>query len=243
MATANGSRAAVNLADLAVGTLELGLARYADALSAVTPMADTNMPGWTCLALPIAVEAAARSGRPDLAEGYLEQLRVRTEASGTNWALGQLCRCRAFLAGSKAEPLHQEAIRLLAMTSVVTELAQAHLATVNGYGGRADKSKPELSFDPRMTCSPQWVPTRLYPGRVLSYWLLGTRCSVIVLIFGRASLRKKVRRAAGCSGCDERRHCHTDVHQCEHGGLSLAQGLPKAGDQLKAGSFGGIACA
>ena len=146
MASAVGSRAAVNLADLAVGTLELGMARYAEALGAVAPMVDTNMPGWTCLALPIAVEAAARSGRLDLAEGYLEQLRVRTEASGTNWALGQLCRCRALLAGSEAEPFHKEAIGLLATTSVVTELAQAHL----GYGewlrleGRQVEARGEL---------------------------------------------------------------------------------------------------
>jgi DNA-binding CsgD family transcriptional regulator len=141
-----GSAAAVSGADLALGALELGMARYAEALDAVSSMVDRNMPGWTCLALPIAVEAAARSGRQDLAKLYLERLRVRTEASGTNWGLGQLCRCRALLAGSEAEPFHQEAIRLLAATSVVTELAQAHL----GYGewlrreGRQVEARTEL---------------------------------------------------------------------------------------------------
>ena len=61
-------------------------------------------------------------------------------------ALGQLSRCRALLAGSEAEEFHKEAIRLLATTSVVTELAQAHL----GYGewlrreGRQVEARGEL---------------------------------------------------------------------------------------------------
>ncbi len=145
-ASAIGSAAAVGSADLAVGTLELGMGRYGDALSAVAPMVGTNMPGWTCLALPIAVEAAARSGQQDFAMGYLEQLRVRTVAAGTNWAMGQYARCRALLGDDEAEQLHREAIRLLATTSVVTELAQAHL----GYGewlrreGRQVEARGEL---------------------------------------------------------------------------------------------------
>jgi DNA-binding CsgD family transcriptional regulator len=128
--SAVGSAAATNTADLALGTLELGMGRYRDALRVVRGLVDTNMPGWTCLALPIAIEAATRSGQRDLAEKYIEQLRVRTDASGTNWALGQLSRCRALLGNGEAEELHHEAIRLLSETSVVAELAQAHL----GYG-------------------------------------------------------------------------------------------------------------
>jgi DNA-binding CsgD family transcriptional regulator len=104
------------------------------------------MPGWTCFALPIAVEGAARSGRRELAEGYVEQLGVRTEASGARWGLGQLARCRALLGNGNVETLHQEAVRLLATTSVSTELAQAHL----GYGewlrreGRQTDARTEL---------------------------------------------------------------------------------------------------
>ena len=157
-------------------------------------MVDTNMPGWTCLALPIAVEAAARSGRLDLAEGYLEQLRVRTEASGTNWALGQLCRCHALLAGSEAEPFHKEAIGLLATTSVVTELAQAHL----GYGewlrleGRQVEARGELrsAYDLFVSMGADAFAS----GRVLSCWLPAIRYSVTVLTSGRALRRKKARQ-------------------------------------------------
>ncbi len=127
LASGIGSAAAVNLADIAVATLDLGLGRYADALRAVEPVVAHNMPGWTCLALPIAIEGAARSGQPDRAAQYLDQLCVRATASGTDWALGQLARCRALLAGPDAERDHLEAIELLTRTSLVTELARAHL--------------------------------------------------------------------------------------------------------------------
>lgn len=141
-----GSASAVNIADIAIGTLELGMGRYPEALAAVAPMVDMNMPGWTCLALSIGIEGAARSGDKVLAARYMENLRVRTEASGTSWGLGQLARCRAVVGGGDVERLHQEAIGLLAETSVVTELAQAHL----GYGewlrraGRQVEARTEL---------------------------------------------------------------------------------------------------
>ena len=148
---ATGSASAVATADLALGTLDLGLGRYADALTAVSPLVETNRPEWTSLALPIGVEAAVRSGRYDRAEQYVEQLRRRTEPSGTRWARGQYCRCKALVAHSDIEALHREATRLLAMTSVRTELAQAHL----GYGewlrrqGRQVDARSELrvAFD------------------------------------------------------------------------------------------------
>jgi DNA-binding CsgD family transcriptional regulator len=128
-AAAIGSAAAVMIADLAVATMELGAGRYADALRAVEPMADDNLPGWTCLALPIAVEAAVRSGDVERASGYLSKVRAHTTASDTTWARGQLARCAALLADdSEAEALHLDAIRLLESTSVITEAWQAKLA-------------------------------------------------------------------------------------------------------------------
>jgi DNA-binding CsgD family transcriptional regulator len=128
-AAAIGSGAAVNIADLAIATMELGAGRYAKALRAIEPMVDDNLPGWTCRALPIAVEAASRSGNGGRAAGYLSQLGARATASGTTWARGQLARGRALLANdSEAEELHIEAIRLLESTSVVTDALQAKLA-------------------------------------------------------------------------------------------------------------------
>ncbi len=128
-AAAIGSAAAMNSADLAVATMELGAGRYADALRAIEAMLDDNVPGWTCLALPIAIDAASRSGKVDRATDYLSRLGARAAASGTNWARGQLARGRALLADdSEAEALHLQAIGLLESTSVVTETLQAKLA-------------------------------------------------------------------------------------------------------------------
>jgi DNA-binding CsgD family transcriptional regulator len=128
-AAAIGSAAAVMIVDLAIATMELGAGRYANALRVVEPMADDILPGWTCLALPVAVEAAARSGNIERAAGYLSKLRARSTASDTKWARGQLARCRAMLADdSEAEALHLEAIRMLESTSVITEAGQAKLA-------------------------------------------------------------------------------------------------------------------
>jgi DNA-binding CsgD family transcriptional regulator len=128
LASLVGTAAAVAMADIAVGVLELGLGRYADALRAVTPVVEHNMPGWTCLALPIAIEGAARSGQAEVAAQYLAALTARAAPSGTEWALGQLARCRALVVEGDAEPDHREAIERLSRTTQVVQVAQAHLA-------------------------------------------------------------------------------------------------------------------
>jgi DNA-binding CsgD family transcriptional regulator/tetratricopeptide (TPR) repeat protein len=130
LASAVGTAAAVTMADIAVGTLELGLGQYERALRAVEPAVEHNMPGWTCLALPIAVEGAARSGQTDVAALHLEALAARATPSGTDWALGQLARCRALIGNGDVEPDHREAITRLSRTSQVVQVAQARL----GYG-------------------------------------------------------------------------------------------------------------
>ena len=69
-ATAIGSGGAVAVAQLALGTLELGTSRYADALAVLRPLADRHTPGSSGLALPLAIEAAVRSGERELAERW-----------------------------------------------------------------------------------------------------------------------------------------------------------------------------
>ena len=86
LAAAIGTAAVVALADVAIATLELGLGRYAQALAAIESLVDDHQPGWTCLGLAIAVEAAARAGQPDRAARYLDDLQQRATASGTDWA-------------------------------------------------------------------------------------------------------------------------------------------------------------
>jgi DNA-binding CsgD family transcriptional regulator len=74
------------------------------------------------------IEAAARSGKPELAADALGQLSQTTAASGTDWARGIEARSRALLSdGKAAETLHRQAIEALARTRVRAELARAHL--------------------------------------------------------------------------------------------------------------------
>jgi DNA-binding CsgD family transcriptional regulator len=83
------------------------------------------MPRWALVEL---IEAAARSGRSDIAADALHRLAVDTSASGTDWARGLEARSRATLTeGEAAERLYREAIERLDRTSIRTELARARL--------------------------------------------------------------------------------------------------------------------
>jgi DNA-binding CsgD family transcriptional regulator len=105
------------------------LGQYEEALAAAQEAArhpeEIAAPRWGLVEL---VEAAARSGAPELASNALEQLSETTRASGTDWALGVEARSRALLSeGHAAERLYREAIERLALTGVRVELARAHL--------------------------------------------------------------------------------------------------------------------
>ena len=74
------------------------------------------------------IEAAARSGRTELAADAIDRLSKMTSASGTDWALGVEARSRALLSeGDAAERLYREAIERLSRTRVRLELARSHL--------------------------------------------------------------------------------------------------------------------
>jgi DNA-binding CsgD family transcriptional regulator len=78
--------------------------------------------------LPELVESATRTGRIDLASAALDRLTTKTQASGTDWALGIETRSRALLNdGDQAERLFREAITRLGRTLARPELARAHL--------------------------------------------------------------------------------------------------------------------
>ena len=79
-------------------------------------------------ALPELVEAAARTGKTEVAAGALEQLAETTQAGGTDFGLGLEARCRALLSGgTAADELYREAIDRLGRTRLRPELARAHL--------------------------------------------------------------------------------------------------------------------
>jgi DNA-binding CsgD family transcriptional regulator/tetratricopeptide (TPR) repeat protein len=78
--------------------------------------------------LPELVEAAVRSGKPEVAADALERLRQRTQVAGTEWALGIEARCAALLSDDAiAEGLYREAIERLGHCRVALEFARARL--------------------------------------------------------------------------------------------------------------------
>ena len=106
-----------------------GLGRYDEAVAAaVTACADPTEPVVHNWGLAELIEAAARSGRTDLATGALQRLTAKARASGTDWALGTEARARALLGVEKAaEGAFGEAIDHLGRSGVRSELARAHL--------------------------------------------------------------------------------------------------------------------
>ncbi|MHB8693613.1 MAG: helix-turn-helix transcriptional regulator [Solirubrobacteraceae bacterium] len=109
--------------------LHNGLGQYEEALTAAQHAAeDTHASWWRNWGSVELIEAAARSGKADLAVDALAQLSQATGASRTDWALGVEARSRGLLTdGEAAEPLYREAIQRLERTRVRVELARAHL--------------------------------------------------------------------------------------------------------------------
>jgi DNA-binding CsgD family transcriptional regulator len=108
--------------------LQNGLAHYDVALAAAQQASERDelsVSGW---ALAELVEAAARSGRSEPAAEALERLEKRTQAAGTEWAVGIEARSRALVSdGTVAEVLYREAIDHLGRCRLALELARAHL--------------------------------------------------------------------------------------------------------------------
>jgi DNA-binding CsgD family transcriptional regulator len=71
------------------------------------------------------VESGTRDGHPDEAKAAFERLRERTQASGTEWALGVEARCRALLGDDEAS--YRESIDRLMKSRAAIELARSQL--------------------------------------------------------------------------------------------------------------------
>lgn len=116
-------------AELAAAVLYNGLGRYGEAASAAAHVTANAGPvalyNW---GLPELVEAAVRSGDPDLARDALARLVETTQPAGTDYALGMEARSRALVGeGGAAERLYREAIDRLSRTDIRPEVARAHL--------------------------------------------------------------------------------------------------------------------
>jgi len=78
--------------------------------------------------LPELVEAATRCAKTGVAAAGLERLTERTQAAGTEWALGVEARSRALLSErGSADELYREAIDRLARCRIAPERARTHL--------------------------------------------------------------------------------------------------------------------
>ena len=105
--------------------LHNGHGHYGEALAAAKRACeyeDVIYYGWSLVEL---IEAGVRSGQRDEASTALERLSERTQASGTEWALGIEARCRALL--SDDEPMYVESIERLGRSRAVLELARSRL--------------------------------------------------------------------------------------------------------------------
>jgi DNA-binding CsgD family transcriptional regulator len=108
--------------------LHNGLGRYDAALTAAEAASRPDAPMTTTWSLLELVEAAKRSGSQALALDALERLTERTQAAGTEWALGIEARSRALLNdGPTAEDLYREAIDRLDRCRIAPERARTHL--------------------------------------------------------------------------------------------------------------------
>src|SRR3954452_23621323 len=105
------------------------LGHYERALaSAQRAAAETPQLQFSSWASTELIEAAVRTGEPDVAAGALAQVTTATAPSDTDWGRGMQARCRALLSkGEGAERLYREAVERLAKVRRRPELARAHL--------------------------------------------------------------------------------------------------------------------
>ena len=116
------------LAGYATAILNNGLGRYEAAMAGARRGSDDGDWGYAGACLPELVEAAARCGQPEVAAAALARLEERTQAAGTDWALGVLARARALMSGGDdAEAHYREAIERLERTRIRVELARTRL--------------------------------------------------------------------------------------------------------------------
>jgi DNA-binding CsgD family transcriptional regulator len=187
ISTAFGSDTVVLDSHWALAILYIGAARYEEALAETDFLCARNVIGYPTEALPLAVEAAVRSGQTDKAERALAQLESRAVASGTPWALGLLARSKALLAGPpEAAALFEEAIGLLEQTSVATDLAHARLL----YGEWLRREKRKVEARAQLRIAHDFFSAMGAPG-------FARRAAAELLATGEHVRKRPVERDAG----------------------------------------------
>jgi DNA-binding CsgD family transcriptional regulator len=127
-AIARGEGVVLTVGEHARAVLHNGLGRYQAALDDAQSSSAQDELMFSVWSLPELVEAAVRCGKTELAADALERLCERTQAAGTELALGIQARSQALLRDSEpAESLYREAIQRLGGTRMRPALAHTHL--------------------------------------------------------------------------------------------------------------------
>ena len=127
-ASARGEGCAITAAEYATAVLHNGLGQYDLAFDAAEKASAADEIATSSWALSELVEAAARTGRPDLARVAADRLSERARASGTAWAKGSAARALALVEeGEGGEELHRDAIEWLGRCRMAAHLARARL--------------------------------------------------------------------------------------------------------------------
>jgi DNA-binding CsgD family transcriptional regulator/tetratricopeptide (TPR) repeat protein len=127
-AQSGGRGTALSMVETSGAILCNGLGRYEDALAFAERAFGVGPLARYAMAPVELIEAAARSGRRDVAEEALEALVERTQASGTDWGLGLEARSRALLAdGPEADALYAEAVERHLRTRLAPHCARTQL--------------------------------------------------------------------------------------------------------------------
>jgi DNA-binding CsgD family transcriptional regulator len=127
-AAARGEGLASAGVEYATAVLHNGLGHYQTAFVAARQATEYDELGFGVWILPELIEAAARTGRDDVAAATLDQLSERSNYSRSQWAHGIEDRSRALLtSGRAAEELYQQAISRLGRSRMTVHLARVHL--------------------------------------------------------------------------------------------------------------------
>ena len=128
-AAGRGEGRRIDAGRCAAAVLYNGLGRYELALGAAAQVTEyPQEPAFFNWGLVELIEAAARSGKVELAGDALGRLSQTTTVNGTDWALGVEARSRALLSeGETAEGLYRDAIDRLHRTRVRAEFARGRL--------------------------------------------------------------------------------------------------------------------
>jgi DNA-binding CsgD family transcriptional regulator len=127
-AIARGEGVVLTFSEHARAVLHNGLGHYEAAFGPAQSASEQDELMVSVWSLPELVEAATRSGRAELAATAVERLSERTQAAGTELALGLEARSRALLSeGMPTDGLYREAVERLDRCGVALELARARL--------------------------------------------------------------------------------------------------------------------